>query len=411
MLLIPTYIGIGFLGLPYMVKLLGLWVGSSGLLIYGLLNELGALVLTDCTSRLTERTGERYSDIGTVAEMSMKLGPPCLQHYAGKFRFSVNCTIFISYGLFLPDLIATMNLFAKDILRQYVDINDKLLIVAISVLLLPVYLTRRMKLMSYLATAGNIILFVIIIISFQHICRDLPDTSSRSSYTFIDFLTITSFTNDVMFSYDGIAMVLPIRNRMKSMKNFDGWNGILGLALVFVISFHVGCGFYGYLKFGELTQVTYILNLTENDWISKSLKILSFLTSYLTIGLSVFVVAEIIWTYLKEKFTNAIVQNYGEFICRGILLIFSCAFTILIPEFQLLISLTGCFGANYATLVVPFVIKMLMLYNDEGSLLPVDKLKRKLTLFCCLVILLVGIYSVVAGTCAAVYMAVWHIVL
>ncbi|XP_060086062.1 proton-coupled amino acid transporter 3-like [Ylistrum balloti] len=411
MLLIPTYIGIGFPGLPYMVKLLGLWFGSSGLLIYGFMNELGALVLTDCTSRLTERTGESFGDTGRVAEMSMKLGPPCLQSYAGKFRFSVTCTIFISYILFLPDLIATMNLFAKDILHQYVDINDTLLIVVISVLLLPVYLTRRMKLLSYLATAGNIILLLIIIISFKYICRDLPDINSRSATKFIDFLTITSFMNDVMFSYDGIAMVLPIRSRMKSTKHFDGWNGVLGLALVMVVSFHVACGFFGYLKFGELTQVNYILNLTEDGWISKSLKILSFLTSYLTIGTVVFVIVEMLWTYLKEKFTNAIVQNYGEYICRGILLILSCAFTILIPQFQLLISLTGCFCANYITLVVPFTMKMLMLYNEEEPMLLAAKLKRKITLICCGLILLVGIYSVITGTCVALYMAMWHIVL
>ncbi|XP_033761624.1 proton-coupled amino acid transporter-like protein pathetic [Pecten maximus] len=185
-------------------------------------------------------------------------------------------------------------------------------------------MTRRMKLLSYLATIGNITLFVIIIISFQYICQDLPDTKTRPAAKLVNFLTVTSFANDVMFSYGGIALVLPIRERMKSTKHFDGWNGVLGLALMFVTSFHVGCGFFGYLKFGEMTQVNYILNLPHDQWIYKSLKMLSFLTLYFTIGTTVFIVTELLWGYLKDKFSMELIQNYGEYFCRFILLILTC---------------------------------------------------------------------------------------
>ncbi|XP_021349563.1 proton-coupled amino acid transporter 4-like, partial [Mizuhopecten yessoensis] len=108
------YIGIGFLGLPYMVKLLGLWGGSGGLLFYGILAELGALILTGCTQRLTERTGQKVGNIGSVLEMSMKVGPLCVQHHAGKLRVFIDCCIFVSYGLYMPDLISLMNLVGKD---------------------------------------------------------------------------------------------------------------------------------------------------------------------------------------------------------------------------------------------------------------------------------------------------------
>ncbi|XP_033760704.1 proton-coupled amino acid transporter 4-like [Pecten maximus] len=324
MLLIPSYIGVGFLGLPYVVKILGLWGGSAGLFFYGMLNEVATLILVECTKRLSERTGERFRDMGRVAEISMKLGPPCLQPHAGKFRFFVQLSILIGYTLSIPDLISLMNLFGKDILRQYVEINDTVSIVAISVLLLPIYLTRRMKLLSFVATAGNIVLVGLFIISFQYICQDLPDMNTRPAIKIIDYITFTSFTNDVMFTCGGIGMILPIRHKMKTKTNFDGWNGVLGLAMVVTTCFHTFCGYYGYLKFGEMTKANYLLNLPGDKWLYKSLKILSFFTLYSAHGIAAFVVVDIIWTPLKVQFSEELVQNYGEYVCRVVLLILAC---------------------------------------------------------------------------------------
>ncbi|XP_069110891.1 proton-coupled amino acid transporter 2-like isoform X1 [Argopecten irradians] len=409
MLLLPSYIGIGFLGLPYMVKLLGLWSGFAGLLFYGFLNELGCLILADSTAKLTERTGERFSDIGRVAEMSMKYGPHWVNQYAEKFRHFVDFCIFMSYGLLLPDLISAMNLFVKDFLLQYVIINDVVSIVGISVLLLPVYLTRRIKLLSYLATAGNIVLFGISIIAFQYICRDLPDTRARPAFKPFDYLSVTSFANDAMFTFDGIVLVLPVRDKMRSTQHYDGWDGVLGLAVVLSIIFNVGCGFYGYLKFGELTQVNFILNLPDKHWIYKSLKLLTFTTVYAKIGPTVYVVVGIMWRYVKGRFTTETGQNCGEYGCRLVLLLLSCSFTIVIPEFDLLISLSGCFGAVFVTILIPFTVKLLVLYGEEESTSPSENWKRKLAFLFCVIILIFGIYSTIAGIGVAVYSTLYHI--
>ncbi|XP_069110894.1 neutral amino acid uniporter 4-like [Argopecten irradians] len=410
MLLLPCYIGIGFLELPYMVKLLGLWSGSIGQLLYGSLNILASLMLVDCANTLTKRTGERLSDFGRVAEISMAHGPSCLQSHAGKFRLSVNTSILINYGLFLPDLLSTMNLFMKDFLLQYVIINDVVSIVGISVLLLPVYLTRRIKLLSYLTTAGNIVLFGISIIAFQYICRDLPDTRTRPAFKPVNFVTFTSFVNDVMFSFDGISLILPVRARMANKKRFDGLNGVLGVALVFVTSFHIGCGFFGYLKFGELTQVNFILNLPGDQWMYQSLKLLSFVTMYLSIGMVVYIVTGLVWGRLSTMVRDdGVVRNNGESVCRVLLLIFTGTFTILIPELEHLISLTGCFGPLYVVLVVPFVVKLLTLYGEEEPALPLNKFKRKLTFLACVIILIFGIYSTISGIGVAVYTTLYHI--
>ncbi|XP_060075908.1 neutral amino acid uniporter 4-like [Ylistrum balloti] len=411
MLLLPTYIGMGFLGLPYIVKLLGLWSGSFGLLFYGFLNELGILVLTGSTQRLTERSGDRFGDMGRVVEMSLKLGPPWLQPHARKLRFYIDLCTVMTYGLIMPDLISLMNTFGQDIILQYVDISDTVSIIVISVLLLPIYLTRRLQLLSVLATTANIVLLALFIISFQYICQDLPNASTRPATKLVDYITVTSFTNDAMFSYGGIMMVMPIRDRIKNKKNFDGWNGVLGLVLMIVTCFHVCCGFFGYLKFGEITQVNYLLNLPGDEWGYKTMKILSFFTLYCTNGMTVFLVVEILWTPLKERLKAEIIKSYGEYICRVGLLVLSCVFTILVPEFELLMSLTGCIGILSTTFVVPYIVSMLTLYGEKEPTLLVDKIKRKLTLALCVVMIVFGTYSMVSGIGVAVYMTLYNIVL
>ncbi|XP_069122643.1 proton-coupled amino acid transporter 3-like [Argopecten irradians] len=412
MLLMPSYIGVGFLAIPYVVKLLGLWTGTAGLFLYGMLNELASLVLVESTQRLSERTGESFSNMGKVAEMSMKMGPQCLQPHAGKLRFLIDICISVTYALVMPDLLSLMNLFGQDILRQYIYINDTISILAISVLLLPIYMTRRIKLLSFLATVANIVLAGLFVISFQYICQDLPDVSSIPAAKRTDFLTFTSFTNDVMFSYCGIAMILPVRNKMKNKKNFGGWNGVLGLLLITVTCFHVFCGFFGYLKFGEMTKVNYLLNLPDDTWLYKSLKILSFLTLYFTNGMPVYVVVEIIWIPFKKKFvTSELVLTYGEYACRLICLILSCLFTLLVPEFELLMSLTGCIGVLFTTFVVPFIIAILTLYGETEPLVLVEKVKRTLKLTWYGLALIFGMYETVAGIGVAVYMTIYHIIL
>ncbi|XP_060069618.1 neutral amino acid uniporter 4-like [Ylistrum balloti] len=425
MLLIPSYIGFGFLGLPYMVKLLGLWVGSGGLLLYGFLTGLGSILLAGTSQRLSERTGERFGDMGSALEMSIKLGPHCMQRHAGKFksvfkimvlkcenqRCFLDCCIIVNSGLLTSDLVSITSLISIDILRPYADINDTLAIVVISVMLIPVYLTRRMKLLFRLALTGNTVLLGIFAVSFQYLCQDLPDTSMRPASKRIDYITMTSFSNDVMFSYGGIISLLPIRDRMKSKKNFDGWNGLIGLVFAIIIASHVGCGFFGYLKFGEFTNVDFMLNLPRENWVFKSLAILSLLCMYCNIGMTVFVVTELIWTLVKENSSNTLILKYGEYTCRIALLVFCSTLTILVPEFQILMSLTGCFSAFLLSLFIPLVVTILTLSSDEEPTLFMDKIKRKITLIFYIFLLTFAMYSIIAGTGVAIYTSIKQIVL
>ncbi|XP_069130843.1 proton-coupled amino acid transporter 3-like isoform X2 [Argopecten irradians] len=410
MLLIPYNIGMGFLGLPYMVKLLGLWGGLIGLLFYGFLNEFCILTLVDCTQILMDRTGEKICDISEIAEISMKLGPPVLRPHAGKYKLLVVVLVVINHFLFLADALSLMTMFANDLLTEVLELDLKLTMVLISVLLMPVYLMRKMNILVTTATLGNFVLLGIVAISFQYICHDLPRVSSRVAVKPVSYLTFTTFANDVMFTLDGIGVVLPVRTRMKSTKHFDGWTGVLGIALMFVTCFHAACGFYGYLKFGESTHVMYLLDLPLNNWLYKSLKILFFLSLYCITGVVVFVPVDISWRNIQGLFQSAVIQNYGEYVFRFLFLASVCGFTLIIPQFQLLMSLTGCLWAFFGTIVVPVSIKIMLTYEE---MLPVTKtghVQRTTALVIFHLLLIFGIYSTLSGLVVTLYKTSMNIV-
>ncbi|OWF54500.1 proton-coupled amino acid transporter 3-like [Mizuhopecten yessoensis] len=342
--------------------------------------------------------------------MSMKLGPPWLRPHAGKYKFMVEFALLLNHFLFLAGMLSLMTLFARDLLVEALEIDVHVIMIIISVLLIPVYLVRRMRLLTTLATLANFVLLGIVAISFQYICHDLPDVNTRIAAKSPNYLTFTTFANDVMFTLDGIGVVLPVRNRMRTTKHFDGWNGVLGVALMFVTCFHAACGFYGYLKFGEMTRVMYLLDLPANNWLYKSLRILFFLTLYCTTGVVVFVPVDISWRRIQSKITSARIRNYGEYLFRFILLVAVCTFTLLVPEFELLMSFTGCLWTYIGTIIVPASVKIMLLYDEMKPTTLLGTVQRFATLTICYCLLIFGIYSTVSGIGVTLYMTLMNIV-
>lgn len=58
---------------------------------------------------------------------------------------------------------------------------------------------------------------------------------------------------------------MPLENNMRTPRNFLGCSGILNMGMFVVVLLYSGFGFFGYLKFGELTNASITLNLPEKD--------------------------------------------------------------------------------------------------------------------------------------------------
>lgn len=68
-----------------------------------------------------------------------------------------------------------------------------------------------------------------------------------------------------IFAFEGIALVLPLKNEMRQPRNFDRLFGVLNVGMVLVTLLFTSFGFVGYLKWGENTEDTLTLNLPHED--------------------------------------------------------------------------------------------------------------------------------------------------
>ncbi len=94
------------------------------------------------------------------------------------------------------------------------------------------------------------------------------------------------FLGTAMFTFEGIGIVLPLENKMKSPQGMRGWNGVLNTAMIFVACLYIAVGFYGYLQFGDSLagKGSVTLNLPDDELLANSAR--------LVISLAIFKVSE-----------------------------------------------------------------------------------------------------------------------
>ena len=65
----------------------------------------------------------------------------------------------------------------------------------------------------------------------------------------------------------GIGIVLPLENQMKTPEAMKGWNGVLNTAMTIVACLYIAVGFYGYLQYGEGVKGSITLNLPDELYV------------------------------------------------------------------------------------------------------------------------------------------------
>ena len=69
-----------------------------------------------------------------------------------------------------------------------------------------------------------------------------------------------------IYAFEGIGVVLPLENQMRTPRDMRGWNGVLNTSMTIVTCLYIAVGFFGYLKYGESVQGSITLNLPVDQW-------------------------------------------------------------------------------------------------------------------------------------------------
>lgn len=100
------------------------------------------------------------------------------------------------------------------------------------------------------------------VITFSYMLRNLPNTNSVQG--FASWKTLPLYCGTTIYAFEGIGVVLPLENNMKTPQAFEGFNGVLNTGMTIVATMYTAVGFYGYLKYGDRVEASITLNLESN---------------------------------------------------------------------------------------------------------------------------------------------------
>ncbi|CAH0719642.1 unnamed protein product, partial [Brenthis ino] len=96
-----------------------------------------------------------------------------------------------------------------------------------------------------------------------HAKDNIPGLSERKP--FAGWERLPTFLETAIFAFEGIGVVMPLENNMKTPTHFIGCLGVLSTGMFFVVSLYALVGFFGHLKYGDTTLGSITLNLPEDE--------------------------------------------------------------------------------------------------------------------------------------------------
>ncbi|PIO72654.1 hypothetical protein TELCIR_05406 [Teladorsagia circumcincta] len=132
-----------------------------------------------------------------------------------------------------------------------------------------------------------------------------------------------------IFVVDHAKEILPLENKMKHPSEMLGWVGVLTTGIVLVTTVYAGCGFFGYITYGENVKGSITLNMDQSP-LNLGLKALLALVVYtgyliqlytLTSSLRPSVMRFIERNPVKDKRKMALIADYG---LRVLIVLVSC---------------------------------------------------------------------------------------
>ena len=148
-----------------------------------------------------------------------------------------------------------------------------------AVILVPIGLLcsiRNLKYLSPVSMMANILQFSGLAITFYYLFQQMPDLSERKYVA--TWAQLPLYFGTVIYSFEvdsflhildkegflqGIGIVLPLENQMKTPEAMKGWNGVLYTSMTIVACLYIAVGFYGYLQYGEKVEGSITLNLPD----------------------------------------------------------------------------------------------------------------------------------------------------
>ncbi|XP_046387616.1 proton-coupled amino acid transporter-like protein CG1139 isoform X2 [Ischnura elegans] len=363
--LLKGNIGTGILAMPDAFRNAGLVVGTVGTLIMGIICTHCMHVLVKCAHELCIRTEVPALGFADVVETSFSTGPLVLRRHSRVVRYVVNTFLCITQLGFCCVYFVFVAANLQEVVAHYFFRMDMRLY--LTALLLPMILLNLVKNLKYLMPVSlfaSVLTVIGLGITFYYMLQNLPSTSSVDA--FASWSRLPLYFGTAIYAFEGIGVVLPLENNMKTPQDFGGWNGVLNTGMVIVAALYTSVGFFGYLKYGDLVKLGSItLNLPPGEILAQSVRVMMALAIFLSYGLQFYVPVGILWPFIKPRLQTEQAQKVGEYTLRVVLVIITFGLAAAIPNLGAVISLVGAVSSSTLALIFPPFIEIITFW-DKG---------------------------------------------
>lgn len=386
--LLKASLGTGILAMPMAFKNAGLWTGLIGSIIISVICTYCVSLYINCAYILCQRNKIPSLGFKKLTELAFLEGPQCIKKFSKLAGFIINAGLLIemlgvccAYVLFVARSI-------KQIVEFYYSVRLSLYIYMIIMLppLIGINLLRNLKHLTPLSMISNIFFMFGVLVSYYYIIDDLPSVSERPAFSSIEQLPI--FFGTTIFALEGVGVVMPLENNMKTPRHFNHCPGILFIGMGILTVLYSLTGFLGYLKYGDLTEPSITLNLPIDSALGQILKTVVAIAVFFTYSLLFYVAMDLLGIVNGRRFkTNKLMKEY---ISRVVIVLLTVLFAVLFPKLGPFLSLIGAFSLCLVGLIFPPIVDMLVHWKIESFL--------SFRSFRNLIILIFGIIGLITGT-------------
>lgn len=243
------------------------------------------------------------------------------------------------------------------------DVRIYIAFVAIGVLV--VGQIRSLKILVPFSATANVFIVVTFAITLYYMFKDPLDFSGKPLYA--GYKTLPMFFATVVFAMEGIGIVMPVENDMKSPKHFLGCPGVLNTAMLTVVVLYAVIGFFGYIKFGDEVRGSITFNLPEGAPLADTSKILMALAIFCTYPLQLYVPNDIFWKKINHLFPENR-HNMYQGIMRALICLMTCGVAAAVPNLEPIIGLVGSVFFSILGIFVPSFVETVYKWDNLGTL-------------------------------------------
>ncbi|CAO1412560.1 unnamed protein product [Diamesa hyperborea] len=263
--------------------------------------------------------------------------------------------------------------------------------------LIPIIFTSLITNLKYLAPCSalaNVCMITGIMITLYYSTLDLPAISERNYVSSLEKLPL--FFGTAIYIFEGISLVLPLKNSMEKPENFSKRFGVLNVGMFILATLFVCLGVAGYWKYGENVLPSLTFNLPNDQKLAQCLKIMIATGVGLGYCIQLFVPVQILYPMIRRRMKCLDRYPYvGELIFRAILVLFTFIIAEAVPHLGLLLSLIGAVACTVLALVFPPILEFAVKSIGDDKIGYFVLVKNCIILFLAAVGFLTGVYEAI----------------